>query len=255
MPAPIPLKFNWKCPFCNHAAIIIGVGDGSTYSAFEHVFNVGNNDDTQLLRGIMVGCPNADCKQFTLEVSLHKGGKASGVWVPIKNKGHWQLIPESRSKVFPAYIPEAILEDYREACLIRDKSPKASATLSRRCLQGMIRDFWGIKKARLIDEIVELELKVDSETWAAIDGVRQIGNIGAHMEKDINIIVDVEPDEAQLLIELIETLLTEWYVAKHDRQLRMAAVRNTASSKKAQKAPALQTSAVSTPASQAISNP
>ena len=31
--------------------------------------------------------------------------------------------------------------------------------------------------------------------WQAIDAVRSIGNIGAHMEKDINLIVDVDPEE------------------------------------------------------------
>ena len=36
--------------------------------------------------------------------------------------------------------------------------------------------------------------------------VRKVGNIGAHMEKDINVIVDVDPDEAQHLIGLITFL-------------------------------------------------
>jgi hypothetical protein len=46
----------------------------------------------------------------------------------------------------PDYIPEQIKDDYYEACSILNLSPKASATLARRCLQGMIRDFWGITK-------------------------------------------------------------------------------------------------------------
>jgi hypothetical protein len=40
------------------------------------------------------------------------------------------------------------------------------------------------------------------------------------MEADINVIVDVEPKEAKLLIGLIETLVDEWYVVRHDRQSR-----------------------------------
>lgn len=36
--------------------------------------------------------------------------------------------------------------------------------------------------------------------------VREIGNIGAHMEADINVIIDVDPDEAQILIDLVELL-------------------------------------------------
>ncbi|HEX7939680.1 MAG TPA: DUF4145 domain-containing protein [Gemmatimonadaceae bacterium] len=122
----------------------------------------------------------------------------------------------------PPYIPAPIVADYREACLIRHLSPKASATLARRCLQGMIRDFWGVKAARLVDEIDAIEGKVDSLTWDAIQAVRGIGNIGAHMEKDINTVVDVDAEEAGLLIGLIETLVDEWYVGRYERQKRMS---------------------------------
>ena len=147
----------------------------------------------------------------------------------------WNLLPESEAKPFPDYIPRQLRADYAEACLIRNKSPKASATLSRRCLQGMIRDFWGITKARLVDEIDELKLKLDSGTWNAIDSVRHVGNIGAHMEKDVNLIIDVDPDEAGLLIWLNETLFEEWYVARHDRDEKMNALAKLATDKKGMK--------------------
>ena len=48
--------------------------------------------------------------------------------------------------------------------------------------------------------------------------VRKIGNIGAHMEADINVIVDVDRNEAQVLIELAELLFEEWYVAAETRK-------------------------------------
>ena len=111
-----------------------------------------------------------------------------------------------------------------EACRVRDLSPKASATLARRCLQGMIRDFCGIAKATLYQEIEALNRAVADnkapqgvtpESVQGIDDVRSIGNIGAHMEKDINIIVEVDPDEAQMLIELVEMLFDEWDIAQH----------------------------------------
>jgi hypothetical protein len=136
----------------------------------------------------------------------------------------WQLIPPVAAKVFPDYVPQPVLDDYREACLIRDLSPKASATLARRCLQGMIRDYWGIRKAGLKDEIDELEDRVDPLTWKAIDAVRKVGNIGAHMEKDINIIVDVEPQEAAKLIGLVELLIRDWYITRHEREERLKAI-------------------------------
>jgi len=99
----------------------------------------------------------------------------------------------------------------------------------------MIRDFWKISKNRLVDEINELQDKIDPMTWKAISAVRSIGNIGAHMEKDINLIIDVDPKEASMLIGLIEVLLQEWYVRRHDREEQMQKLIEAADEKKALK--------------------
>lgn len=223
---------NWECPFCSHDAIIHDGTEG-TMSSFTHVFEHGNKYGRQQIGGRVIVCPNPKCHEYTLSVTTYDcKTNTYGHTVDMTQRKTWPLVPQSHMKVFPDYILKPILDDYNEACLIRDASPRASATLSRRCLQGMIRDFWGISKKRLVDEIDAIKDKVDTDTWDAIDAVRQIGNIGAHMEADINVIVDVDPNEAQLLIELIETLLTEWYVAKHKRQERMAAVKGAAAAKK-----------------------
>jgi hypothetical protein len=179
-----------------------------------------------------VACPNHNCREYAFEVKILEakdnpaGGYAFG-----DAQHEWQLVPAAKMKILPDYVPVAIVADYKEACLIADLSPKASATLARRCLQGMIRDFWGISKSRLVDEIEAIKDKVDDLAWNAIDGVRKIGNVGAHMEKDINVIVDVDPDEARLLLGLIETLVDDWYVVRHERQSRMAKLVETAKNK------------------------
>lgn len=115
--------------------------------------------------------------------------------------------PISLAKAYPDYIPQTIRSDYEEAHAILNLSPKASATLSRRCLQGMIRDFWGISKARLVDEIDALKDLVDPSTKKVLDALRKLGNIGAHPEKDVNLIVDIEPNEAHMLLKFIELLM------------------------------------------------
>lgn len=125
--------------------------------------------------------------------------------------------------------------------MISDLSPKASATLSRRCLQGMIRDFHKITRPTLNQEINELKGNIEQDLWEAIDAVRKVGNIGAHMEADINVIVDVDPEEAQILIGLIEQLFQDWYVARHKRGLSLASVKALAEVKDiAKKAPPQQ---------------
>lgn len=152
-------------------------------------------------------CPN--CHQYTISVE-GKGEKVKNLKMNIR--------PQSFAKQYPEYIPAAIRQDYEEACAIVDLSPKASATLSRRCLQGMIRDFWGINESNLHKAIEALKGKVPDIQWRVIDGVRKIGNIGAHMEKDINLIVDIEPSESEKLLKLIEHLLEQWYISRHEQQ-------------------------------------
>ena len=154
-----------------------------------------------------------------------------GIWTPSEVIKSWRLIPQSDAKVFPDYIPQPIREDYVEACVIRDLSPKASATLSRRCLQGMIRDFWGVSKPKLKGEIEAIKDLVHPQTWEAIDGVRSVGNIGAHMEKEIGLIIDVEPKEAGSLIWLIESLMEEWYIHRHQREQRLSGIVEVAETK------------------------
>jgi len=99
----------------------------------------------------------------------------------------------------------------------------------------MIRDFYGVRGRTLFAEINAIEDKTPPDVWAAIDAVRKIGNIGAHMEKDIDIIVDVDENEARLLLQLIEQLFQDWYVVRHTRQERLKAIADIAEQKDEQK--------------------
>ena len=220
--------FNWTCPHCERAVTITT----HRFSSVSHTLDITNSDGRRSLITRYIVCPNPDCQKFTLTASLCES-KAGQFNEQIGTQlEHWNLIPESRAKQFPSYISDALLQDYREACLIRDTSPKASATLARRCLQGIIRDFWAVKPGRLVDEIDAIKDKIDPLTWDAIDALRKLGNIGAHMEKDINLIVDVDPNEAELLIVLVETLFKDWYVQREERKARMGSLIAAAASKK-----------------------
>ncbi|WP_234842993.1 DUF4145 domain-containing protein [Sinorhizobium meliloti] len=216
------------------------VTDQNHYRGFIKLHNGQSKfGDTGLLC-LSIRCVNADCNEVFVGLQHTTAEIRGGTWRAGDLIEEWQLRPDSISRVQPDFIPIPLREDYYEACLIRDKSPKASAALARRCLQGMIRDFCGISKNRLIDEIKELKTLVEAgkapkgvepETLDAIDAIRNIGNIGAHMERDIDVIVEVDPGEAQALIELIEMLFEEWYIARHKREQRLASVRAIAAEK------------------------
>jgi hypothetical protein len=205
---------DWTCPYCSRNATL-------GYANLHHGNSILTEDNVygpcRLNYSFRI-CPNEKCKKFSLSATLSRVEKRNDDWVHKENLFAWDLLPRSKAQSFPTYIPKAVIDDYGEACLIKDLSPKASATLSRRCLQGIIRDFWKVKPGRLVDEIADIQSKVDPLTWQAIEAVRTVGNIAAHMEKDIDLIVDVEPQEADLLIGLIEILINDWYIATENRK-------------------------------------
>lgn len=212
----------FQCPYCS---MIMPISDGTLKKrkiSFESedglvwISPSARKESVSCLEISFYKCPN--CNQYTIK-AIGTGDKIDEVNVPIR--------PISSAKQFPKYIPEPIRQDYEEACAIVNLSPKASATLSRRCLQGMIRDFWGISKPTLNKEIDELKDKIPADLWSSIDALRQLGNIGAHMEKDANVIVDIDPNEANSLIQLIELLMKEWYINRKERQKLFSSIITT----------------------------
>ena len=207
----------YVCPYC---------GCRQSYSGNYDVSTLGRNIDFRRnrtetdLRVLHICCSNKGCSKVTV------------VAQDVVTNKQFDLYPQHVHKEFPNYVPLSIKSDYVEAVTIMQDSPKAAATLLRRCLQGMIRDFWGVKKKTLKEEIDALQGKVSVSQWKAIDGLRQIGNIGAHMEKDINLIIDVDENEAEKLAKLIELLVINWYVSKHDEEELYNEIANSADSKK-----------------------
>ena len=230
--------FSWRCPFCQRDTTITE----NDLSRERHVFSRGaDNALGWSLESCFIRCPNSECGEISVDCRLFSVQwelrERLSRWVEVEGEQSqfWHLVPSSDAVQFPEYVPEQIRRDYEEACLIRSGSPRAAATLARRCLQGMIRNFWGVNENTLYAEINAIQDKVAPDTWEAIDAVRKIGNIGGHMERDVNLMVDIQPDEVQALLELIEMLVEDWYTARHERQARLAEIRAIGEEKDAQR--------------------
>jgi Domain of unknown function (DUF4145) len=235
--------FNWTCPHCQMPQVVT---EKNYFRSSSPIYNPPGQYGPVAFDLTSITCQNVDCAKMTLTLDLDQRQDIprTGGYELLNTVASWRLLPESSAKPQPDYIPAPIVEDYTEACRIRDLSPKASATLARRCLQGMIRDFCGISRARLIDEINDLRTQIDEnreprgvthESVDAIDAVRQIGNIGAHMEKEVDLIIEIDDDEAQVLLDLIETLFADWYVEREKRKQRFAGTLALAEAKKVEK--------------------
>ena len=124
----------------------------------------------------------------------------------------------------PKEVPEQIANDYNESCLVLADSPKASAALSRRCLQAILRD----KGYKQHDLVKAIQAAIDSNLLPTsvsenLDAVRNIGNFAAHPLKDtLSALIDaVEPHEAEWNLDVLEELFDFFYVQpERSRQKR-----------------------------------
>lgn len=148
----------------------------------------------------------------------------------VKNQWQYTIVrPKgvSRSPLPPEVRPE-FADDYREACLVLPDSTKASAALSRRCLQNLLRETTQINHSNLNDEIKQvLEMRLLPSYLAdALDAVRVIGNFAAHPIKSTStgVVVDVEPGEAEWSLDVIEGLFSFFFVEKGVLEKKRAAL-------------------------------
>lgn len=198
-----------KCPHC---LVEINPNFGETYLG----------QDTESYWSLYtMNCPNPSCGKMIVDL-------ASGE--PIKNQyGH--ILGTGLAKIserqtvrpfvssrppVPPVVDEKFASDYKEACLILSFSSKASAALSRRCLQNILRDKARVKKSNLSNEIQQV---IDSNSLPthlaeSIDAIRNIGNFAAHPIKSTSTgeIVEVEIGEAEWLLDVTESLFDFYFV-------------------------------------------
>lgn len=128
------------------------------------------------------------------------------------------LWPDSGNRPVPqevlAEAPE-LAADFSEAATVIAKSKKASAALSRRCLQFILTSKGGATKHNLADQIDEVLHRLPSELAHNVDAIRHVGNFAAHPMKSTTSgsIVDVEDGEAEWLLDVLEELFDYYYVA------------------------------------------
>lgn len=123
-------------------------------------------------------------------------------------------------------VPKHISDDLTEAMLVLPFSAKASAALSRRCLQNILIDAAGVKReANLVDQIGSAVNAhgLSSGLRKLLTAVRQVGNYAAHpiQDKHTGVIVDVEPGEAELNISTLEALIDFFYIRPAEEQEKL----------------------------------
>jgi hypothetical protein len=183
-----------KCPHCLTKIF---------YGPEVRPFSKNGDEEWEIISG---DCPECDEKIIYLERFV-RGKKLLSTLVYPKSVARSPLSPD---------VPEEFAKDYKEACLVLSESRKASAALSRRCLQCLLREKVGVKKGDLFNEIGEVLASKQLPSYLAegIDAVRAIGNFAAHPMKSTNTgaIAEVEDGEAEWLLDILEGLFDFYFV-------------------------------------------
>jgi hypothetical protein len=193
-----------KCPHC-----AVGIHEALDE---KHVFGTSSGrftDDWYVLHQLC-----SECLEPIIFLECRKLFNPSGA---IADSCRFLVFPRAAlQRPVPAQVPDPYRQDFVEACEVLSLSPKASAALSRRNLQAIIRDIAGVKGKDLNVEIqlVNDSGKVPTHISEGLHAVRQIGNFAAHPIKSTSTgeIVDVEEGEAEWNLDVLESLFDFYFV-------------------------------------------
>ena len=150
-------------------------------------------------------CP--ECGKYTIYLMEHSSSRKIC---------EYMAQPLNESRPLPQEISEKFAKPFREAVSVLPFSAAASAALSRRCLQNLLREEANVQQSNLADEIQEV---IDSNTLPSdlaqsIDNIRTVGNFAAHPIKSTNTgaVIEVEQNEADWLLIVLEELFDHYLV-------------------------------------------
>ena len=130
----------------------------------------------------------------------------------------------------PKGTPVKYAKQYMRALEILYINPDASAALSRRCLQELLREEVKVTKGKLSEEIQQVVTSKDLPSYLeeSLGYIRKVGNLGAHPEKDLHTdkIVSVEPNEAKWVLDTLHDLLDHYFTRKKIMEERKAGIDN-----------------------------
>ena len=164
-------------------------------------------------------CPSCGNTIIKVRLQYYTGGGFPGDEVYATSREVW--VEPSTPKRAPVGdgVPSEFVTDYEEALAVLPASPKASAALSRRVLQSIIKDqgYYGRSLARQIDKLLaenRSDKVLPTSVRANVDVVRNLGNFAAHAITDDTTlqVIPVSRGEAEWCLTVIENLFEHYYV-------------------------------------------
>ncbi len=131
-----------------------------------------------------------------------------------------------RAAAIPSETPVHVRKAYDEASKVLRISANAAAALARRALQMMLREELGVEARNLKSEIDAAAGRLPDFLIQGLHELREVGNFALHPSKDSadGTIVETEPGEAELTVELVRSLMHHLYAGR-EASARLASLR------------------------------
>ncbi|MSQ14663.1 MAG: DUF4145 domain-containing protein [Dehalococcoidia bacterium] len=208
------------CPFCSFAIpelwqplAVITDPHGKPVEQAQYTIHQRRDKAMRTLVDIVVRwmkCPNESCGHVIVKVWRSEAITPNARDTK-KTYEEWFAVPRKRApRPIDSLVPQEIRDDYLEASLILEDSPRMSAVLSRRVLADLLKKYAECNERQLDDQIKSFENNQAYPTALKenLHYLREIGNFGAHsQEDDEGKIIDVSAEEANWTLEVLDGLL------------------------------------------------
>lgn len=193
-----------QCPICF-------IGIHADWQGFTTGDVTSENHRYQLQKMQCPECRNDLVRFWIVLGNTNDGVDREGFLIPLVKK----------QKPLSDLVPKKYADLYIESSIVLPYSPRASAALSRTCLQGLLREYGKVTHGRLFDEIKQI-INADSlpsRLAELLDVIRTIGNDATHPNKyqTTGEIIPVEKKEAEWGLEILNELF-DHYIIKPDLQ-------------------------------------
>lgn len=197
-----------KCPHC-----LVAFNDAQSHKSVFKEYDEDGYWEVERRR-----CP--ECDKLILHLRNSNNSRNTHSFVLVR--------PRASERPCPIEVPEKYSEDFNEAALVLSDSAKASAALSRRCLQNILREEAKTKNKDLADQIEEVIAGNLLPSYLAddLDAVRHIGNFAAHpiKSKQTGEVLPVETGEAEWNLDVLEALFDFYFVQPEQNKKKKTAL-------------------------------
>lgn len=202
----------FQCPYCGSNFIIY---EGKNFFSSRIPLDI-EDKKSDILHVVIYHyiCSNSECKTPII------------IFAVVDNQDRTlrrYVYPEFKHRDFEPSIPAPLARNFEEAMALAPVNPQTSAKLSHQCIQGMLRDFWGVPPAgTLHEELAQVRDRIDEDTLACLESIYCADSIGMRLEQGADTFVD--SGEAELMLRMVEMLGREWYLQRDQKRSRRAEI-------------------------------